>query len=207
MTDADQAEHQITAIKPAQRVKSAKYLPVRSKSRRRVPMRSGQPRVTATMLRRANEAAQRTQHLDPALWGPAPTPEAVQVALAANVRRQFDARHALELESVTRTAAADLLRVSPQAVTDALEARRLVGFKVGRQRLIPLWQFDADTESGTLPGLSAVAAEFPGGIVALSWWATRPNPDLGGSTPRDLLARGQLEAVLGLVRGLTASGW
>jgi hypothetical protein len=145
--------------------------------------------------------------LDSALWGPAPDREEVAAGVVANLRKQFDARRVLETMSVTRADVGDLLGISDQAVTDALEARRLLGLKRGRQWMIPAWQLDADAERGVVPGLADLAAVFPGGVVALSSWVARPSPDLDGRTPRDVLARGDVETVVQLARRLTAAGW
>jgi len=147
------------------------------------------------------------QGLDAALWGPGPSNEQAAAGVLANLRKQFAGRRALEGESVTRAEAAALLGTSNQAVTDALEARRILGFKRGRHWLIPAWQFDPETERGVLPALGELAAVFPGGVVSLSGWATRPHPDLAGRTPRDILARGETDAVMQLARTVTAAGW
>lgn len=153
----------------------------------------------------ATDAPEQT--LDPALWGPAPRREDIATARMANLRKQFVARRALEEASVSRAEAAELLGTSDQAITTALEARRLLGFKRGRRWMIPAWQFDADAERGVLPGLNALADAFPGGVIALSAWATRPSPDLAGRPPRDVLARGRVESVVRVARTLTAAGW
>ncbi|RJK92510.1 DNA-binding protein [Vallicoccus soli] len=113
----------------------------------------------------------------------------------------------MELASLTRSDAAALLGTSEQAVTDLLEARRLLGLKQGRRWLIPAWQLNAETERGVLPGLDRVAAHFPGGLVALSSWATTASPDLDGHTPAQALARGAVDRVVSVARSLSAAGW
>lgn len=158
-------------------------------------------RVLAATKAASNET------LDTALWGPSPTRGETAAGVVANLRKQFDARRALEAMSLSRASVAELLGVSDQAVTDALESRKLLGLKRGRRWAIPAWQLDAEAERGVLPGLDDLAAVFPGGLVALSAWVTRPSPDLGGRTPRDALARGDLKSVVRLAGGLTAAGW
>lgn len=108
---------------------------------------------------------------------------------------------------MTRAEAAELLGTSEQAVTDLLEARRLLGLKQGRRWLIPAWQLDAQTQRGILPGLDQVDAHFPGGLVALSAWATTVNPDLGGRSPAQALAEGAVDRVLLIVKRLNSAGW
>lgn len=147
------------------------------------------------------------QSLDAALWGPKPSSEQAAAGVLANLRKQFGGRRALEDESVSRTEAAALLGVSDQAVTGAMEARRILGFKRGRRWLLPAWQFDPEAERGVLPALGELAAVFPGGVVSLSGWVTRPHPDHAGCTPRDALAKGEVDAVLRSARMVTAAGW
>jgi len=180
--------------------------------------RGGQVKAAVTQLLRDAPAAEvdrvltatsggAGQALDAALWGPAPSREQAAAGVLANLRKQFAGRQALEGESVSRAEAAELLGTSEQAVTDGLEARRLLGFKRGRRWLIPAWQFDPEAERGVLPGLAELAGVFPGGVVALSGWATRSSADLADRTPRDVLADGGTQAVLQLARTVTSAGW
>jgi len=182
------------------------------------PDRGGQVKAAVAQLLRDAPAAEvdrvltatsggAGQALDAALWGPAPSREQAAAGVLANLRKQFAGRQALEGESVSRAEAAELLGTSEQAVTDGLEARRLLGFKRGRRWLIPAWQFDPEAERGVLPELAELAGVFPGGVVALSRWVTRSSPDLAGRRPRDVLAGGGTEAVLQLARTVTSAGW
>jgi excisionase family DNA binding protein len=147
------------------------------------------------------------EDLDPALWGRRPSESEAALAAVTNLRKQFDRRRELENASLSRAEAADLLGTSEQAVTDYLESGRLLGLRRGRRWLIPAWQFHADTERGVLPGLSQLGRVFPGGVVAMSLWVTRPSADLGDRTPRDVLARGDVEPVVRVARSLTSAGW
>lgn len=182
------------------------------------PERRGQVKAAVTQLLRDAPAAEVDRvltatsagagpALDGALWGPKPNREQAAAGVLANLRKQFVGRQALEGESVSRAEAAELLGISEQAVTDGLEARRLLGFKRGRRWLIPAWQFDPEAERGVLVGLAELAGVFPGGVVALSGWVTRSSPDLADRTPRDVLAGGGTEAVLQLARMVTSAGW
>ncbi len=145
--------------------------------------------------------------VDSALWGPDPGAADTGEAVLANLRKLFSGRRQLAAASITRAQAAELLGMSEQAVTDALEAHRLLGFKNGRRWLIPAWQLDPETERGVLPGIAEVADHFPGGLVALSDWVCRANPDLDGASPRDALAAGAVAQVVQLSATLTAAGW
>ena len=99
-----------------------------------------------------------------------PLPKSLKIACAASLK--------------TRAEAAQLLRISDQAVSDRLAAGDLVGLKDGRVWKLPAWQFDADTENGWLPGIVDLRQHFPAGPVTLTAWVTAPNVDLGGRTPR-----------------------
>ena len=101
---------------------------------------------------------------------------------------KFADRQAVLAQSITRAEAAQLLRISDQAVSDRLTAGDLVGLKDGRVRRLPAWQFDADTANGWLPGISQLRTHFPGGPVTLTTWATTPNVDLRDQTPAARLA-------------------
>lgn len=145
--------------------------------------------------------------LDPALWGGAPDPvKRKQVALA-NLRTQYESRRQVLGASLTRAEAAELLEVSEQAILDRLRAGDLIGLKKGREWRLPAWQFRPDTERGVLPGLAKLREAFPGGAVSMSAWASRPHTDLGGDTPADRLASGQVEDVIHIARIGTAAAW
>ena len=152
----------------------------------------------------SGDAAER---LDEATWGPAPEQDQVAAALVANLRKRFQARRAAEQASVSRAEVAELLGTSEQTVTDYLAAHRITGLKRGRRWLIPAWQLEPDAERGILPCLDRLSAAFPGGVVSLSAWATRPSAQLDDRTPRDALAIGDVDAVLRAASQLTAAGW
>jgi ribosomal protein S19 len=143
----------------------------------------------------------------PAIWGPGPSAAERDQAEAANLRKAFLARRAVIAKSISRSEAARLLGLSEQALTKQLELDRLIGLKDRGRWAIPSWQFDADTRDGYLPGVERLAAVFPGGPVALTQWANRPNADFDGASPRDLLALNRVDEVVGAAAALTAKGW
>ena len=113
-----------------------------------------------------------------------------------NLAATFADRQAVLAQSITRAEAAQLLRISDQAVSDHLTAGDLVGLKDGRVWRLPAWQFNADTAHGWLPGIAQLRTHFPGGPITLTTWATTPNVDLGDQTPAARLAAGNLDQVL-----------
>ncbi|MGY4709195.1 antitoxin Xre/MbcA/ParS toxin-binding domain-containing protein [Mycolicibacterium sp. CBM1] len=146
--------------------------------------------------------------LDERFWGPAPESEVASHAVFDDLADQFAARRALAAQSMSRDQVAELLGVAPQSITTKLAARKLVGFKAGREWRLPVWQFDPDNPSGVLPGLDALQEVFPGGVVSLSRWMQRDNPEFGGRTPRSEIARsGNAAAVIAAARALTAAAW
>ena len=134
--------------------------------------------------------------LDPALWGDAPSTAEAARAHLANLTAKFADRQTVLAQSITRADAAHLLGISDQAVSDRLNAGDLVGLKDGRVWKLPAWQFDADTENGTLPGIAALRQHFPAGPVTLTAWVTAPNADLDNHTPAARLAAGDVDQVL-----------
>lgn len=147
------------------------------------------------------------ERLEESTWGPAPRGDQVASAVVTNLRKRFTARREAEAASISRAEAAELLGTSEQTITDYLEVHRLTGIKRGRRWLIPAWQLEPDAERGIVPGLDRLAAAFPGGVVTLTAWATQPNVQLDGRTPRDTLAHGDIDAAVRLAGQLTAAGW
>lgn len=166
---------------------------------------SGRAALTQALIESVDSVS--GDDLDESVWGPAPTTDDLAIMRLSSLAVQFDDRKALAANSLSREQTAELLGVSPQAVTQNLEKGELAGFKTGRAWLIPSWQFDPDTQRGFLPGIADLTAAFPAGVVSLSRWVVRDSVDLDGRTPRDALAAGDLEAVLALASSLTAAGW
>ena len=145
--------------------------------------------------------------LDERFWGPTPDSVTAAEAVVADLTDQFAQRRELAANSISRDAAAELLGISPQSVTDKLESRKLVGIKVGREWRLPRWQFDPDNTTGALPDLDVLQAAFPGGPVSLSRWIMRPHPEFDGRTPREETIAHGSESVIKVARTLTAAGW
>ena len=145
--------------------------------------------------------------LDERFWGPAPDSVTASQAVFFGLQDQFAQRRQLAVESISREEAAQLLGVAPQSITGKLTSGRLVGLKVGREWRLPLWQFNADDPSGVLPDLDRLQAVFPGGVVSLSRWMQREQPEFDGRTPCTEMALRGSEPVLALAEALTAAAW
>ncbi len=151
--------------------------------------------------------ADSTDDLDESFWGAAPGPVAASQALFADLRDQFAQRRRLAAESISRDEAAELLGVSPQSITSKLGAGKLVGIKAGREWRLPAWQFSPDDPSGVLQDLDVLQQAFPGGVVSLSQWMQRQQPEFGGRTAvHEMLQRGSAP-VIALAEALTAAAW
>jgi excisionase family DNA binding protein len=181
--------------------------PVRDAAAVIAELLSRAPAAATTRFLEAVQGSDGQPPLNESTWGRQPDRESAAAAVLANVQLQFRSRREVEQVSLTRSQVADLLGTSDQAVTDLLAARRLFGLKQGRRWLIPAWQLDAGTERGVLPGLDQVEAHFPGGLVALSRWATTASPDLNGRTPAQALSGGAVDHVVLVAQSLTAAGW
>ena len=145
--------------------------------------------------------------LEERFWGPGPDSVTASQAVFADLSDQFAQRRQLAADSVSRDEAAELLGIAAQSITTKLAAHKLVGIKVGREWRLPTWQFDPDNPSGVLPDLDILQAVFPGGVVSLSKWMLRQQPEFDGRTPREELALHDSAPVIALARALTAAGW
>ena len=145
--------------------------------------------------------------LDPALWGPPPSPAEAARAHLVNLAARFADRQSVLAHSITRAEAAHLLGISDQAVSDRLAAGDLVGLKDGRIWKLPAWQFDADTPNGWLPGIADLRQHFPAGPVTLTAWVTTPNVDLDEQTPAARLAAGDVAHVLRAAQANGPAAW
>jgi excisionase family DNA binding protein len=145
--------------------------------------------------------------LDESLWGPGPSTQDVRTAALQGLKEAFVGRRELLDTSLSRTEAAELLGVSSQAVLDRLTDGELIGLKDGREWRIPMWQLHAGAPRGFLPAIAELRRVFPGGLVALSRWATTPHADLGDLTPADALAAGRVDQVIAAATAATAAAW
>lgn len=152
---------------------------------------------------RANHDRRRDGALDAAVWGE--TPSAAQTATAWEVgdRARRAAVADVLHDALTRGQAAERLGVSAQAVSERRKLGRLVAVRHGREWRFPAWQFGDD---GVLPGLAGLIEAWPGTSLALSQWANRPSPDLGGATPaQELSRRGGPHRVTELLEAISAA--
>ncbi|MGW0040076.1 helix-turn-helix domain-containing protein [Gordonia sp. NPDC003376] len=145
--------------------------------------------------------------LDPDLWGPTPTCEDHKTATLEILRREYSARRAVIGESISTNTAATLLNVSLPAVLDRIANHDLVAIKNGRAWQLPTWQFRPDTVRGHVDGLAQLFDVFPGNVITLTAWVTRPNVDLEDACPVDLLAAGDIDTVINAARALTPVAW
>lgn len=142
---------------------------------------------------------------DPAeeLWGPDPGCEDVAHARCLGDRVATTALDDALANTVTREEAADILGITPQAVSKRLENQRLTALRRGRRWRLPAWQFH---QGEALPGLRHVITSYPGTSLALTVWATSPNSDLEGRTPAETMLRDS-DRVVALSQALSELAW
>lgn len=164
-----------------------------------------EPMAVLEELRRALvEPASPSRRLDPARWGPAPDADETRAAAAANAVRLARERTEVAAAAMSREDVAELLGVSPQAVSNRIRSGRLVAIREGRRWLLPVWQLDAGSADPVLPGVADLLGAWPGSPVALSRWATTPSHDLDDRTPAAALRDGDVRAVTAAARAIGA---
>ncbi len=155
----------------------------------------------------AAATAESADGLDERFWGPGPSSEQAVRATFADLRDQFAQREELAAYSISRDDAAELLGITPQSVTSKLSARKLVGIKMRREWRLPVWQFDPDMPAGVLPDMDVLQTVFPGGVVSLSRWMLRPQPEFEGRNACEEMVLHGSAPVIELARLINATGW
>ena len=129
-------------------------------------------------------AADEADEVDHSVWGSPPDDARLAEARRVAQRAQQEALSAVMADALTRQEAAELLGISPQAVSKRHAAGALVALTRGRELHFPAWQFH---EGATLPRLAGVIAAYPGGALSLSTWAVTPTADLDALAPAHAL--------------------
>lgn len=140
--------------------------------------------------------------LDDTLWGAVETvaSDALEL-LAADIR----AVRSLSSQCLTTAEAAELLDVSTGTIGRQLRSQTIVGIRLSRRWLVPMWQFTPEADSGLMPSLKELQEAFPGDGVALSEWVALDNVELDGRAPMDALIGGDDTAVIVAARSTTAA--
>lgn len=153
----------------------------------------------------ARAATVNEQTLDEQLWGKPPTDEELVQARRVAQRAQQEALAGVLADALSRGQAAELLGISPQAVSKRHAAGALIALSRGRELYFPGWQF---ADGAAVPGLADVIAAYPGSPLALSAWAVAPNADLDRAAPAQVLTRrGGVERVLEAIESLSPAAW
>ncbi|MGU3585189.1 helix-turn-helix domain-containing protein [Rhodococcus sp. C26F] len=130
--------------------------------------------------------------------------EEAQTLERENLHLQARQRREQLTASFSRAEVAEMLDVSTQTISDMRVQNRLIGLRDGREWRFPAWQFTPDDAEPVLPDLARLVREFPGGVVSLSRWMTRPNADFDGRTPQQEMLRDR-EHVFAVINALTAA--
>jgi hypothetical protein len=129
---------------------------------------------------------------------------AAGAARLINGRRQHRRRAELRGRALTTAEVVALVdSMSDRRAVDRRRQRgRLLGIKVGRTILHPVWQFDRDRGEARagLDRVLAALGEVTPDSRAADALMTVPRPDLGGATIAGVFERGDLEAAVRLIR-------
>jgi hypothetical protein len=134
---------------------------------------------------------------------------ALTAARARNITRVLEDFARLESESVPGTAVLSGLGVSRQRLHQLRQQGRLVAVRSRARRAsrYPAWQF---TDRGEIvAGLERVlraAQEAEMGPETLHFFMTEPSDRLGGNAPGDLLARGEVDRIVEVLRSIGFNG-
>lgn len=125
-----------------------------------------------------------------------PSPQDVGEISGRNMLRLIAAREDVRRDALPRTQVQELLGVTSNQVSNLRSEKKLVALRgIGGERF-PAWQFDLDADDPRLDGVRELTGAFSGGVVSLSQWAVRPNPALGGRSPAEALADGDVDLVV-----------
>lgn len=122
------------------------------------------------------------------------------VIQASALLSSYNLRRTLLSDALSTNDVARILSVSRQTPNDRAKAGTLLGVQENGTLRFPAWQFDAEEENGTLPGLPDVLRALDTSPLGKVSWLTRPNRDLNGERPVDLLKRRKVDAVLTAAR-------
>lgn len=116
----------------------------------------------------------------------------------ANLQKYYQRRHSLLTGAISASLVAELLGFqSRQTPHDRVKNNRLLAVKDNGVYKFPLSQFDPSGADGTLDGLPEVleALENVSSFTKLNWLSL-PNSVFNGSTPWEMLKRGEVERVV-----------
>jgi len=115
----------------------------------------------------------------------------------AALKNFFDWRQELLATSYTASEVAKLLGTkSRQTPHDRRKNKSLIAIQDNSVWKFPEWQFDPTGPDGVIPGLPEVLKALDVPDFSKISWLTRPNPELNGCTPIQVLKKGQKDRVI-----------
>ena len=112
----------------------------------------------------------------------------------------YNKRRELLGDSFSTNEVAQVLNVSRQTPNDRAKAGTLLAVHENGALRFPAWQFDPEGENGVVPGLDEVLQALEASPLGKVSWMGRPNRDLRGQRPIDVLRRRDVGAVLAAAR-------
>ena len=133
-----------------------------------------------------------------------PPEQVLATARRMNTSRIDEQRRALARDSLTTAEVVELIpSISDRKAVDRRRSRgHLLGVKVGNRVYHPTWQFArerGDTRSG-LPAVLEALAMATNGPIAAHALMTAPQPELDGRTLAEVLADGDVEQTIAVIR-------
>jgi hypothetical protein len=151
---------------------------------------------------RGDEERDTTGEVHPVTGRPAASREEQALVAFRSLLQLFEARRALlEEDTVTAPQVAELLGVSRQTPLNRVRENTLLAVLDRGAWRFPLWQFDANSADGVLPGLPEVLRVLePQPHFSKLAWLRRANATLGGREPVELLRKGGIAPVVDAAR-------
>ncbi|MDN2694788.1 hypothetical protein O0882_00500 [Janthinobacterium sp. SUN073] len=162
--------------------------------------RDDRPALLAQMRRDLDIVAERELNLDSD--NDAQTGHVSTLQFMRNLEEQERQQREKDLASHSLLSGAELrarLKVTPQALSAALKARRLFALRgASGEYVYPAFFADPRHDRHTLEKISKILGDLPG---AAKWdFFTIPRLSLGGKSPLEALAKGKLDAVMAAAR-------
>jgi hypothetical protein len=169
---------------------------------------SSSPEVLEAIADRFEQAAtpsSRNARANRLTGGRAHTPEERMLLEASNLARQFALRRELLKGALSAPEVAALLGTSRQTPHDRVKSGALLAVRDRGGLRFPPWQFDSQRPNGVILGLDETVRTLRLDPLDKIAWLTRPNPYLGGRTPKEALRKGEVDRVVELAHGVAVS--
>jgi hypothetical protein len=140
-------------------------------------------------------------------WGPEPSARDLDEVAGLDDELLKEEYDRLLESAVTGDELAELLGLSIEEFERAVRDKTVVGLEVNGRVWFPLWQTTEEQPPRVLPAIRELSHAFGDDALALSAWATLPNPHLKGRAPYEVLGAGDVESVLAAIASIGAAAY